>query len=116
MRASIRKLIIPLVGVNLIAFAAGLECLFNRPVDGGNPGPAPMIVMDDFHDLQVGLVLFQGYGPSRYSRGFTKLGFEGHTLWTVPLSGYTVVLLVVGTATLVVGIGRKCLQHEWKSG
>jgi hypothetical protein len=115
-RATISKLIIPLVGVNLIAAAVGFEALLHRPVNGGNPGPAPLIVMDDFHDLQVGLVLFQGYGPSRYSGGFTRLGFEGHTLWTVPLSGYTVLLLFVGTVTLVVGIGRKCLQHEWKSG
>ncbi len=107
---------VPLVGSACISMAVAFECLLNRPSMFVRYETPPLIVMDDWHGLQVGLVLFQGYGPSRYSPGYTDLGFEGHTLCTVPCGGFTVLFFLVGTVTFAVGILWKFLRHEKVSG
>ena len=116
MKARLRQWLVPIIGSTFISMAVAFEWLFNGPSIFVRYEASPLVVMDDFHGLQVGLVLFQGYGPSRYSGGYTDLGFEGHTLCTVPFSGFTVLFFLAGTITLVVGILWKFLRHEKVSG
>jgi len=87
----------------LLAMGLAIEAdkVFNQPVGGGKPGPGPLVVMDDFHDLEMGLVFLKCYGPSRFGGRFTCVQWGKHTICTLPISGYTAIVLLAGTLTLL---------------
>ena len=100
MRAMLQHYRLPLLALAVMALALGGDWGFNRPVGGANQGPPPLIVMDDFHDLELGLVVLNSYGPSRYCRRFTCVEWGGHAICTLPISGYAVVVLLVSALAL----------------
>ena len=116
MKARFRRWIAPLIGLSLISIAVAIEWLFNRPSVFVKYDPYPSIVFDDIHALQIDLIVFQGYGPSRYSGGYTELGFGGHTLCTVPFSSFTVLFFIVGVVTFVVASSCKRLHYGTVAG
>ena len=76
MNARLREWIVPLIGISLISTAIVFEWLFNRLGVFVKYKTASGIIFDDIHGIQIDFALFQAYGPSPYSGGFTDIGTE----------------------------------------
>ena len=68
--------------------------------------------MDDFHDEQLSLFFLHGYGPSRYEGCFTCVEWPRYPVYTIPLSIYTVLVMLGGVFTLALSFGRKLIFYD----
>ena len=108
MRRSAVRVLVAVMAMLAVSAALVLDRTLNKASGTGKSDPAPLIVLDDFHGEQLSLFFVHGYGPSQYGGGFTCVEWpQGNVLYKIPLSIYSVFVVLGGLVALALSIGGR---------